>query len=58
MTQQAASHFNGGSPILELVVVEVARGELANGGVHAILDGQHVHRAPCFLQPAGVHATG
>ena len=52
-TQQAAIHFTGGSPILELVVVEVARWKLADGGVHAVLDGQPVHRAPCPLQPAG-----
>ena len=41
-------------PIYELVIVEVTGGELADGGVHAVLHRQQRHRTPSLLEPAQV----
>ena len=41
----------GAAPVLQAAGVEVGRGELADGGVHAVLHAQHAAGAPGRLQP-------
>ena len=38
-------------PVYKAILVEVGRGELADSGVHAVLDGQHDDSRPAILQP-------
>jgi hypothetical protein len=43
--------FGDGVPVHEGALVELLAGEVADGGVHAVLRAQHHHRVPRALQP-------
>lgn len=47
----AVGLLGDGVPVHEGALVELLAGEVADGGVHAVLRAQHHHRVPRALQP-------